>query len=83
MKITNEHPAGTDIELDGNELAHAIDVYLAAHDVVVTGPRTVRVLVGGMSVIAREVAISVYVDPSGRVNVNPRCGRTVNGTQDD
>jgi hypothetical protein len=55
---------GTHIELDGNELAHAINSYLYAINVVIVGARTVTVstnegdsgLCGGAH---------VYVDPSG------------------
>lgn len=63
MKIS-----GRVIELDGDELAHAVDVYLLAQGVVVDGPRTVTVATGGgRRRIARSVSVSVYVDPSGRV----------------
>ena len=52
---------GVSIELDGNEIATAIDAYLVAHNVYVSGPRTIRVsgepIEGG----------HVYVDPSGFV----------------
>lgn len=61
-----EYGKGTNIILDGNELAHAVASYLYSLGVVVTGSRTITVhtsdgdsgLCGG----AR-----VYVDPSGRV----------------
>lgn len=63
MKIS-----GRTIELDGDELARAVDVYLLAQGVVVDGPRTVSVAIaGGPQTIARSVSVSVCVDPSGRV----------------
>jgi len=61
MKIS-----GRAILLDGNELAHAIDVYLLAHGVEIDGPRTVEVKVPGHPLtIAGKVSVSVYVDPDG------------------
>ena len=52
---------GVQIDLDPDEVATAIDAYLVAHGVHVSGPRTIRVneeliLVG-----------RIYVDPSGFV----------------
>lgn len=55
------------ITLDGHELATAIDAYLTAHRVSVSGPRTVSVIVDGERTVARDVAVRVYVDPSGRL----------------
>ena len=53
---------------DGNELAHTIDVYLLAQDVVIDGPRTISIVTaGGPLTIAEKVSVSVYVDPDGRV----------------
>lgn len=60
---------GVRIELDANEFACAIHVYLRAHNITVTGSSTVRVsthegdtgLCGGAS---------VYADPSGCVFVD-------------
>jgi len=58
---TTEHGTGVSIELDGDEVATAIDAYLVAHGIHVSGPRTIRVngnlCNSGM----------VYVDPSGFV----------------
>jgi hypothetical protein len=47
------------IELTGDEVATAIDAYLVAHRIHVSGPRTVRVN-GELCSYGR-----VYVDPSG------------------
>jgi hypothetical protein len=63
MKIS-----GRTIELDGNELAHAVDVYLLAQHVEIDGPRTIHVATAGAPrTIAGEVSVYVYVDPDGRV----------------
>ena len=56
-----EFGVGVNIELTGDEVATAIDAYLVAHRVHVSGPRTIRV---------NECFIdyaSVYVDPNGFV----------------
>jgi hypothetical protein len=55
------------IVLDGDEFATAIDAYLTAHNVHVSGPRAVSTVVDGESRIARDVTVSIYVDPSGRI----------------
>ncbi len=52
---------GVSIELNGDEVATAIDAYLKAHRVHVSGPRTVTVN-GELCERGR-----VYVDPSGFV----------------
>ena len=52
---------GVSINLDGDEMAIAIDAWLVAHRVYVSGPRTITV--NGESI---EV-VHVYVDPSGFV----------------
>ncbi|RTL46270.1 MAG: hypothetical protein EKK53_04810 [Burkholderiales bacterium] len=49
------------IELTGDEVATAVDAWLVAHGVHVSGPRTVRV--NGTLCTSGEV----YVDPSGFV----------------
>lgn len=56
-----EYGTGVQIDLTGDEVATAIDAYLVAHNIYVSGPRTITVNgelceVGG-----------VYVDPSGKV----------------
>ena len=64
MKITDR-----EVLLSGDELATAVDAYLAAHNINIFGPRTVRVatleglwgLCGGAK---------VYVDPSGVIRDN-------------
>lgn len=52
---------GVSIELTGDEVATAIDAWLTAHRVHISGPRTVRVN-GELCESGR-----VYVDPSGSV----------------
>lgn len=56
-----EYGPGVSIELTGNEVATAIDAWLVAHGVHVSGSRTIRV--------NGELCKSgcVYVDPSGFV----------------
>lgn len=58
---------GNTITLDGDELAIAVDAYLAAHRIHVTGPRTIRYRTRGAHDLALGEAAQVYVDPSGRV----------------
>jgi len=65
-----EYGSGVLIELTGDEVATAIDAYLVAHGVHISGPRTVRVN-GDLCEHG-----SVYVDPSGRVIVR---GEQYNG----
>ncbi|HUP06828.1 MAG TPA: hypothetical protein VMU47_06745 [Caldimonas sp.] len=66
-----EYGPGVDIELTGDEVAVAIDAYLVAHGVHVSGPRTVTV--------NSELCVSgrVYVDPEGFV-ISPD-GQKYNG----
>lgn len=52
---------GVHIELTGDEVATAIDAWLTAHNVYVSGPRTISVN-GALCEAGR-----VYVDPSGFV----------------
>jgi hypothetical protein len=52
---------GVSIELTGDEVATAIDAYLVAYGVHISGPRTVTV----NGELCREG--HVYVDPSGAV----------------
>ena len=63
-KDITKYGPGVKIELSGNEVAIAIDAYLTAHGVHVSGPRTINV--------NRELIEcgSVYVDPSGFVISN-------------
>lgn len=56
-----EFGPGVSIELTGDEVAIAIDAYLVAHGVHVSGPRTITV--NGKLCEAGKV----YVDPSGFV----------------
>lgn len=58
---TTEYGPGVLIELTGDEVAIAIDAYLAAHRVHVDGPRTITV----NGELCQEGQI--YVDPSGQV----------------
>ena len=60
-KGPTEFGPGVDIELDGDEVAIAINAYLVAHRVYVNGPRTIRV----NGELIEEG--NVYVDPSGFV----------------
>jgi hypothetical protein len=62
--------SGVDIELTGDEVATAIDAWLVAQGVHVSGPRTTRV---NGELIERG---SIYVDPSGFVINN---GETISG----
>jgi len=52
---------GVVIDMDGDEVATAIDAYLTAHGVHISGPRTVRVN-GEFCESGR-----IFVDPSGFV----------------
>jgi hypothetical protein len=56
-----EHGPGVSIELTGDEIAIAIDAWLVAHGVHVSGPRTITVN-GRLCKTGH-----VYVDPSGFV----------------
>lgn len=56
-----QYGPGVSIELTGDEVATAIDAYLVAHGVHISGPRTISVN-GAMC-----EAGHVYVDPSGFV----------------
>jgi len=60
-KGTTKYGPGVSIEIDGNEVAFAIDAFLVAHGVSVRGPRTVTV--NGELCERGEI----YVDPSGCV----------------
>lgn len=56
------------IELDGNEVATAIAAYLVAHNIHVSGPRTIRMTQPERTGCTHGA--EVYVDPSGRVIAN-------------
>lgn len=58
---TTEYGPGVSVDLDGVEVATAIDAYLVAHGIHVAGPRTITVN-GELCKVGR-----VYVDPSGFV----------------
>ena len=68
---TTEYGPGVSITLDGNEVAIAIDVWLMAKGVTVSGPRTIWV--NGSLCEKGEI----YVDPSGFV-ITPE-GRKMSG----
>ena len=68
-----EYGPGVSIELTGDEVATAIDAYLVAHGVHVSGARTVTVN-GGLCKAGR-----VYVDPSGFVIAD---GKKISGRGD-
>lgn len=58
---TTIYGPGVNIELSGDEVATAIDAYLVAHNIHVSGPRTIRV----NGELCEKG--SVYVDPEGFV----------------
>lgn len=58
---TTQYGPGISIELEGDDIATAIDAYLVAHNVVINGPRTITVN-GDLCKHG-----NVYVDPSGFV----------------
>lgn len=58
---TTEFGPGVEVTLTGGEVATAVDAFLVAHGVHVSGPRTVRVN-GEFCVVG-----SIYVDPCGFV----------------
>lgn len=58
---TGKYGPGVEIELTGDEVASAIDAWLVAHAVYISGPRTIRV----NGELCKEGL--VYVDPSGSV----------------
>ena len=73
-KGTSEFGTGIKIELTGDELAHAIDMFLYYKKVYVDGARTIRV--NG----ERCDSASIYVDPSGSlmkkgVRISGRTGK--------
>lgn len=51
---------GNSIHLDGNEVATAIDAYITAHRVHVSGPRTIS----ADNKLLRDTDFLIYVDPS-------------------
>lgn len=73
-KGRTEYGPGVDIFLDGDEVATAIDAYLVAHGIHVSGARTVTVN-GDLCEKGR-----VYVDPSGFVIHD---GKKLSGRGDD
>lgn len=60
-KGTTKFGPGVQIDLDGNEIARAIDAYMVARGVVIRGARTISI--NGELIEAGEI----YVDPSGFV----------------
>jgi hypothetical protein len=58
---TTEYGPGVAIELEGEEIAVAIDAFLVARGFLVSGPRTITV--NGILIDSGRV----YVDPSGSV----------------
>jgi hypothetical protein len=58
---TTEYGPGVSIDLTGDEVATAIDAWLVAHGIHVSGPRTITVN-GELCAVGH-----VYVDPSGFV----------------
>lgn len=78
-KGKTEYGPGVEIKLTGDEVARAIDAYLVAHGIHVSGPRTVTVN-GDLCERGR-----VYVDPSGFVIADGEKydGRGKKGKKDD
>lgn len=60
-KGTTEYGPGVEIRLNGDEVATAIMAYLVAHNIHISGPRTIKVN-GELCKNSR-----IYVDPSGFV----------------
>lgn len=56
-----EFGPGVEVSLSGDEVAIALDAFLVAHGIHVSGPRTIRVN-GELCEVG-----SIYVDPSGFV----------------
>lgn len=79
---TTEFGPGVAIELDGDDVAIAIDAYLVAHQINISGPRTISVN-GELCKMGQ-----VYVDPSGFV-IDPNGiklsgrGPTIEGIEDE
>lgn len=71
-KGTSKYGPSVQINLTGDEVAIAIDSYLVAHKVYVSGPRTVTV----NGKLCKKGGI--YVDPSGTVIAD---GRGWNGSK--
>lgn len=71
-----KHDPGVSIWLDGNEVATAIDAYLVAHGVHVSGPRTISV----NGELCQPTCI--YVDPSGFV-ITPEGDKLVGHSAND
>ena len=67
---TTEYGPGVSIDLTGDEVATAIAAYLVAHNIHVSGARTITVN-GELCEVGR-----VYVDPSGFVIVD---GQKIDG----
>lgn len=60
-KGATEYGPGVNINLSGDEVAVAIDAYLVAHQVYVSGPRTITV----NGELCEKG--NIYIDPSGFV----------------
>jgi hypothetical protein len=59
-----EYGSGVSVELDGDDVAKAISAYLVAHDIHISGSRTITVN-GELCQVGH-----IYVDPSGFVIAN-------------
>lgn len=66
-----QYGPGVSIDLDGNEVARAIDAWIVGQGVHVSGPRTITV--NGELIAHAEI----YVDPSGFVITSD--GRKMSG----
>ncbi len=69
MKVHRHTSGGSTILLDGNEVARAIDLYIASHGIIVVGPRTVNIDGHDSVEPGHTPGADVFVDPSGRVLV--------------
>ena len=65
-KGTSQFGPGVQINLTGDEVAHAIDIYLLSQDIIVRGPRTIRY----DGELLEDNCCEVYVDPSGSAMQN-------------
>lgn len=61
---------GQEIQLDGDELATAVDAYLAAHNICVSGSRTITYSTVFSQRYGLGRGAKVYVDPRGRIYDN-------------
>jgi hypothetical protein len=73
---------GNRIDLDGDEVAVAIDAYLVAHRVHLEGPRTIRLFTPDDKFLFSEVDVEINVDISGHIADNRVKGNESSTTPD-